>query len=85
MTSPKLTPPSTPDEISIFGNSMLTSKKLQPSTTPSPVTSKAPTYKRKEVPRKYLFSDDFFLQKEITFLWKELDNKYRKMSGPSIK
>ena len=85
LTCPKLTPPSTPDETSIFGNSMLTSKKLQPSTTPIPVTPKAPTYNTKEVPRKHLFSDGFFLQKEITFLWKELDNKCRKKSGPSIK
>ena len=48
-TSPKLTSHSTPDEISIFDNVMLTGKKKQPSTTPIPVTPKTPTYKAKEV------------------------------------
>ena len=77
VTSPKLTSPSTPDEISIFGKVMLTSKKQQPSTTPIPVTPKTPTYKAKEVSRKPLFSDDLFLQEEIIFLRKELESKQR--------
>ena len=77
MTSPKLTSPSTPDETSIFDNAMLTSKKKQSSTTPIPVTLKTPTDKAKEVSRKHLFSDDLFLQEEIIFLRKELDNKQR--------
>ena len=77
MTSPKLTSPNTPDEMSIFNNAMLTSKKKQPSTTPIPVIPKTPTYKGKEVSRKHLFSDDLFLQEEIIFLRKELVNKQR--------
>ena len=64
MTSPKLTSTSTPDEISIFDNAMLTSKE-QPSTTPIPVTPKTPTFKAKEVSRMHLFSDDLFVQEEI--------------------
>ena len=67
--------PSTPDELSIIDNSMLTRKKQQPSKTPTPVTPKTPTYKAKEVSKKHLFSDDLFLQKEIIFLRKVLDNK----------
>ena len=51
VTSPKLTSPSTPDEISIFDNTMLTSKKKQTSTTPISVTSKTPAYETKEVSR----------------------------------
>ena len=70
-----MTPPNTPDEISIFDNTMLTSKKQQPSTTPMPVTPKTPIYNAKEVSRKHSFSDDSFLKKEIIFLRKELDNK----------
>ena len=62
VTSPKLTSPNTPDEISVFDNTMLTSKKKHPSTTPIPVTHKTPTYKAKEVSRKHLFSEDLFLQ-----------------------
>ena len=61
--------PSTPDELSIIDNSMLTRKKQQPSKTP--VTPKTPTYKAKEVSRKHLFADDLFLQEEIIFLRKE--------------
>ena len=56
---------------------MLTRKNQQPSKTPTPVTPKTPTYKAKEVSRKHLFSDNLFLQEEITFLRKELDNKQR--------
>ena len=77
VTSPKLTSPSTPDEISIFDNAMLTSKKQQPNTTPIPVTRKTLTNKSKEVSRKHLFSDDSFLKEEIIFLRKELDSKQR--------
>ena len=47
VTSPKLTSPNTPDEIPVFDNAMLTSKKQQPSTIPIPVTPKTPTYKAK--------------------------------------
>ena len=61
--------PSTPDELSIIDNSMLTRKNQQPSKTP--VTPKTPTYKAKEVSRKHLFADDLFLQEEIIFLRKE--------------
>ena len=43
--------------------------------TPTPVTSKTPTYKAKGVSRKQLFSYDLFLQEEINFLRKKLDNK----------
>ena len=77
VTAPKLISLSTPDETSIFDNAMLTSKKKQPSITPIPVTPKTPTYKAKEVSRKHLFPDDFFLQEETIFLRKELDNKQR--------
>ena len=56
---------------------MLSRKKQQPSKTPTPITPKSPTYKAKEVCRKHLFSNDLFLQEEITFLRKELDNKQR--------
>ena len=69
--------PSTPDELSVIDNSMLTRKKQQPNKTPTPVTPKTPTYKAKEVSKKHLFSDNLFLQKEIIFLRKELDNKQR--------
>ena len=67
MTSAKLTSPSTPDEISIFGNAMLTRKKQQPSTTPVHITPTTPIYKAKEVSRKHLFSDELFFQ-EVFFL-----------------
>ena len=77
VTSPNLTSPSTPDQISIFDNAMLTSEKQQPSTTPVPVTPKTPTYKAKEVSRKHLFLDDLFLQEEIIFFRKKLGNKQR--------
>ena len=56
---------------------MLTRKKQQPSKNPAPVTPKTSTYKEKIVSRKHLFSDGLFLQKEIIFLMKELDNKQR--------
>ena len=49
ITSPKLTSPSTPDEISIFGNATPTSKKQQPSTTPIATSPKTTTYKAKKV------------------------------------
>ena len=62
VTSPKLTSPSTPDRISVFGNTMLTSKKQQPSTTPIPLTPKTSIYKPKEVSTKHLLLDDLFLQ-----------------------
>ena len=75
MTSPQLTSTSTPDEISIFDNVMLTSKEQQPSTTPILITPKTPTLKVKEVSRMYLFSDDLFAQEEMIFHRKELDNK----------
>ena len=75
VTSPKMTSPSTPDEISVFDNTMLTSKKEQASTTPIPVTPKTATYKAREVSRKHLVSEDLFLQEEITFLREELGNK----------
>ena len=58
---------STPVELSIINNSMLTTKKQQPSTTPIPITPKTPFYKAKEVSRKHLFSDDLFLQEETFF------------------
>ena len=69
--------PSTPEELSIIDNSMLTRKKQRPSKTPTPVTTKTPTYKAKEVSRKYLFSDSLFLQEKNIFLRKELENKQR--------
>ena len=72
LTSPKMKSPSTPDELSIIDNSMLTRKKQQPSKIPTPVTTKTSNYKAKEVSRKHLFSDDLFLHEEIR---KELDNK----------
>ena len=75
MTSAKLTSPSTPDEISVFDNAMLTSKKQQPSTNSIHATHKIPIYKAKEVFRKHLLSDDLFLQEKIIFLRKELDKK----------
>ena len=56
---------------------MLTRKKQQPSKTPTPVTPKTLTYKETIVSRKHLFSDGLFLQEEIIFLRKELDNKQR--------
>ena len=62
VTSAKLTSPSTPDEISIFGYAMLTRKKQQPSTTPVHITPTTPVYKAKEVSRKHLFSDELFFQ-----------------------
>ena len=37
--------PSTPDELSAIGNSVLTRKKQQPSKTPTPITHKIPIYK----------------------------------------
>ena len=62
VTSAKFTSCSTPDEIPVFDNVMLTSKKQQPpSTTPTPVATKTPTYKAKEVSRKHLFSDDLYI------------------------
>ena len=61
MTSAKLSSPSTPDEISVFDNAMLTSKKQQLRTNSLHATHKTPTYKAKEVSRKHLFSDDLFL------------------------
>ena len=39
--------------------------------------AKTSTYIAKEVSKKHLFSDDLFLQEEIIFLRKELDNKQR--------
>ena len=39
------------------------------------VTLKTPTYKAKEVSEKHLFLGGLFLQEEIIFLGKELDNK----------
>ena len=77
ITSPKMKSPSNPDELSIIDNSMLARKKQQRSKTPTPVTPKTSTYKAKEVSKKYLFLDDLFLQEEIMFLTKELDNKQR--------
>ena len=76
-TSPKVKSLSTPDELSITDNSMLTRKKQQPSETPTTVTPKTSTYKAKEVSKKHLFLDDLFLQEEIMLLRKELDNKQR--------
>ena len=70
-TSPKVKSLSTPDELSITDNSMLTRKKQQPSETPTTVTPKTSTYEAKEVSKKH------FLQEEITLLRKELDNKQR--------
>ena len=69
--------PSTPNELSIIDSSMLTRKKQQQSKTPSTITPKTSTYKAKEVSKKHLFSNDLFLQEEIMFLRKELDNKQR--------
>ena len=69
--------PSTPDELSVIVNSMLTRKKQQRGETPTPVTPKSSTYKAKEISTKHLFSDDLLLQEEIMFLRKELDNKQR--------
>ena len=45
VTSPKMKSPSTPDELSAIGSSVLTRKKQQPSKTPTPVTHKIPIYK----------------------------------------
>ena len=73
VTSPKMKSPSTSDELSVIDNSILTRKKQQPSTTPISVTPKNPAYKVKEVSRKHLFSNDFFLRGEIIFLTNELD------------
>ena len=56
---------------------MLTRKKQQRSKTPTPVTSKTSTYKAKEVSKKRLFTNNLFLQEEIMFLTKKLDNKQR--------
>ena len=70
VTSPKMKSPSTPDELSIIDNSMLTRKKQQRNKTPTPVTPKSFTYKAKEVSKKHLFSNDLFLQEEIMFLRK---------------
>ena len=67
VTSPKLASPSTPDEMSVFDNALLTWKKKQPSTTPIPVTPKTLTITQK----KFLESIYF----RIIFLRKELDNK----------
>ena len=53
LTSSELTSPSTPDEISIFDNTMLTSKNQQPSTTSIPARPKTLTCKAKEVSRKH--------------------------------
>ena len=55
-TSPKVKSLSTPDELSITDNSMLTRKKQQPSETPTTVTPKTSTYEAKEVSKKHLFS-----------------------------
>ena len=70
VTSPKMKSPSTPDELSIIDNSMLTRKKQQRNKTPTPVTPKSFTYKANEVSKKHLFSNDLFLQEEIMFLRK---------------
>ena len=51
VTSPKMTSPNTPDEIAVFDNAMVTSKKKQPSTAPIPVTPKIPINKAREVSR----------------------------------
>ena len=51
VTSRKLTSPSTSDEISLFDNAILTSKKQQPSTTPILATPKTLTYKATESSR----------------------------------
>ena len=55
-TYPKVKSLSTPDELSITDNSMLTRKKQQPSETPTTVTPKTSTYEAKEVSKKHLFS-----------------------------
>ena len=47
VTSPKMKPPSTPDELSIIDNPMVTRKKQQRSKTSTPVTLKTFTYKAK--------------------------------------
>ena len=75
-TSPKLTSPSTPDEISIFDNAMLTSQKQQPSIAPIPVTPKTPTYKAKEVSRKHVFGWHIPAGRNY-FFRKKLDDKQR--------
>ena len=56
---------------------MLNRKKQQRSETPTLEIPKTSTYKAKEVSKKHLFLDDLFLQEEIMFLRKELDNKQR--------
>ena len=76
-TSPKLISPSTPDEISIFDNTMLTSKK-QPSTTSISVTPETPTSKAKEVFRKYCSNKSFFFGKNETTNNKLLKHYYSK-------
>ena len=84
VTSPKLISPSTPDEISIFDNTMLTSKKQQPSTTSISVTPKTPTSKAKEVFRKYCSNKSFFFGKNETTnneLLKHYYSKYSKIPG----
>ena len=78
VTSPKWKSSSTPDELSIINHANYKKpKKTQPSKTPSPLTPETPTYKTKVVSRIHLFSDDLFLQEEITFLRKELYNYQR--------
>ena len=47
VTSPKMKPPSTPDELSIIDNPMVTRKKQQRSKTSTPVTPKTFTYNAK--------------------------------------
>ena len=54
---------------------MLNRKKEQRNGTPTLEIPKTSTYKAKEVSKKHLFSDDLFLQEEIMFLRKELNNK----------
>ena len=68
---------STSVELSIIDNSMLARKKQQRSKAPTAITPKTSTDKAKEVSKKKLFSDDLFLQEEIMFLRKKLDNKQR--------
>ena len=80
VTFPNMKSTSSPNELSLIGNSMLIRKKQQPSKTQNSrntVTPKTSIYKTKEVSKTYLFSDELFLQKEKIFLRKELSNKQR--------
>ena len=64
VTSPKIKSLSTPDELSIIDNSMLTRKKQQRSETPTPVKPKTSTYKAKEFLKNIYFWMTCFCRKK---------------------